>query len=360
MEKVTANKVEIVIAGKNITGDVSPYLSKITYTDKEEAESDDISLVFEDTAFRWQSAWYPEQGDSLQVKMGNSGNMLDCGLFEIDEIELEFPPDTFSVKAVAVAISKSLRTKNSKAFEKQTINDIARYFAGKHSLTLTGNKSKLQSIEIERKTQDGQTDIAFLSSLAKDYGIIFSVRGNQLVFMDSDELDALASVVTIDRRQMSKARFRDKTSHIYDSALVTKRDARSNTVLRWEVKAPAAGETSEVMVYDPNSHVSYGEQYMQHLTQSAGILPKNQLIYNGDVDSDADASAKAQAKLKEKNREKITGSFSVAGNAKLVAGINIQLTSIGKFTGKWHVISSSHSVEPSGGYVTDVEIRKIL
>ena len=76
----TVNKIiaEIFIAGKNVTGDVSRYLSKITYNDRLEYESDDISLVFENTSGKWQSSWYPQQGDSLQVKFGDTGGMLDC------------------------------------------------------------------------------------------------------------------------------------------------------------------------------------------------------------------------------------------------------------------------------------------
>ena len=241
MEKIMNNIVEISIAGKNVTGDVSRYLSKITYTDKEEEESDDVSLTFEDTAAVWQSSWYPDQGDTLQVKLGMPGNLLDCGLFEIDEIELELAPDTLTVKAVAAAITQSLRTRNSKAFEKQSLRKIAQYFADKHQLKLTGNTGELQKIEIGRKTQDNQTDIGFLSGLARDYGIIFSIRGDQLVFIEEHELDAQESILTVDRAQMSKARFRDKTSQTFSSAEIATRNVKTNKVTRWQEK-PAEKE----------------------------------------------------------------------------------------------------------------------
>ena len=52
-------------------------------------------------------------------------------------------------------------------------------------------------------------------------------------------------------------------------------------------------------------------------------------------------------------------SITVAGNVKLVAGINIELTGIGKFSGKWHVVSSAHDLDNSSGYVTTATIRKI-
>ena len=235
MEKIETNIVEISIAGKNVTGDVSRFLSKITYTDKEEEESDDVSLTFEDTEAVWQSAWYPSQGDTLQMKLGTQGNMLDCGLFEIDEIELELAPDTLAVKAIAAGITKSLRTRNSKAFEKQTLRKIAQFFADKHGLKLTGKVGELQKIEIGRKTQDNETDLHFLSSLAKEYGLVFSVRGDQLVFMDKADLDKADSILTIDKLQMSKARFRDKTSQTFSSSVVSTRNVKTNKVVRWKI-----------------------------------------------------------------------------------------------------------------------------
>jgi phage protein D len=330
METVAKNIVEISIAGKNITADVSRYLAQITYTDKEEAESDDLSLVFEDTSGKWQGAWYPTQGDTLRVKIGRPGHFLDCGIFEIDEIELNFPPDTLNVKAIGAGITKSLRTRNSKAFEEQTLYDIAKYFADKHGLKLVGDNVSLQ-IKIERKTQENQTDISFLSTLAKEYGIIFAVHGDWLYFTDISELDRRSSILTISRSQMSTARFVDKTSQIYSGATILHRNARNNIIRKWEIKQPDGPD------------------------EKLGTL-----VVNANVESDDQAEAVAKGSLKNANKDKIKGSFTIFGNTKLVAGVNVDLTGIGKFSGKWHITSSSHTVQPSGGYTTSVELRKII
>ena len=249
METILKNIAEISISRKNVTDDVSRYLSKITYTDKEEEESDDVSLTFEDTEAVWQSPWYPNQGDTLEVKLGMPGNLLDCGLFEIDEIELELSPDILTVKGIATAITQGLRTKNSKAFEKQSLRKIAQYFADKHKLKLIGKVGELQKIEIGRKTQDNQTDISFLSSLAKEYGLIFSVRGELLVLMDEEELDSQESKLTIDRSQMSKARFRNKTSQTYNSAVVAKRGIKTNKVTRWKIDPAKTGDEKGTLTH---------------------------------------------------------------------------------------------------------------
>ena len=333
METLEKNIVQVVIDGKNVTEDVSPYLSRLSYTDKVEAESDDVTLVFEDVAGYWQNGWYPQQGDSLTVTIGSPGNPLDCGIFEIDEVELEFPPDTVTVRGIGTAISKALRTKNSKAFEKQSLLKIAQYFAKKHGLTITGNTSELQKIEIERKTQDRQTDLSFLADLAKEYGIVFSVRGSQLIFIDIEELEKKPAILTIHKNEISRARFADKTSQIYGSAVVATRNMKTNSVRRWNYTPPKG----DVM----------------------GVLVSNAIKEKVAAENETQAQAKAKGALKDKNKDKITGSLTVEGNVKLVAGINIELVDIGTFSGKWHVVSSSHSIDNSMGYVTDVAIRKI-
>src|SRR5574344_1774116 len=83
---------------KDITKDVSNYVVNIEYTDFEHGQSDEISITFEDSEKLWQNAWIPSKGDSLRLFIGYEGEkLLNCGVFEIDEIEFATPPDTLIV-----------------------------------------------------------------------------------------------------------------------------------------------------------------------------------------------------------------------------------------------------------------------
>ena len=334
METLKQHLVQVTIAGRNVTADVTPYLSQVGYNDKEEAESDDIALICDDAEGRWQQGWYPQQGDTLTVTIGSPEAPLDCGLFEIDEIELELAPDQVTVKGIAAAVTRALRTRNSKAFEKQTLRQIAQYFATKHGLRLTGDETELQRIEVDRKTQERQTDLSFLAGLGSEYDIVFSVRGDQLIFIDRDALDAQPEVLTFAREELSKGRFIDKTSQTYGEASVASREMKTNSVHRWTY-TPAVVEDQK------------------------GTLSKE--VWQGETTATTSAQAQAQARagLRNNNRDKVTGSITVPGNVRLVAGINIRLTGVGAFSGKWHVISSSHTVNNADGYVTTATIRRI-
>lgn len=78
---------------KNITTDIAPYVTRVTYTDNIKSESDTIEVELEDSDGRWLGKWYPGKGDTLTLKMGYKGEtLLSCGTFSIDEIEVSAPP----------------------------------------------------------------------------------------------------------------------------------------------------------------------------------------------------------------------------------------------------------------------------
>jgi phage protein D len=75
------------------------------------------------------------------------------------------------------------------------------------------------------------------------------------------------------------------------------------------------------------------------------------------AESDDDAAHQARAALAAANRLKVSGSFDVVGNTKLVAGITIELTGLGRLSGRFKVTKSKHKVDRSGAYVTSVELE---
>lgn len=319
---------ELTIAGKNITEDVSPFVSSVEYIDRLEDGSDEVSLVFDDIAGLWHSDWYPQQGDKLTLKIGYAGAMMDCGLFEIDEIELRGAPDTLTVKALASAVMSEMRTQNSVAYENQTMRQIAQNIATKHGLRLTGDTSKLQDITVDRRTQNDETDLSFLANLAKEFGFIFSSRGDQLVFLNPEELENRDPVLLFHRENVSNYSFRDRTSETFQSAEISRRDVRTNQVQKWRIET--SGNTTK----------------------------KDTLIVGGRVENSSQAEAKAKGAMRCANKDKLTGNFTTDGIPLLVSGVNIELYGFGSFSGKWTVKESSHKISVDSGYTTAVSIRK--
>jgi phage protein D len=331
MEEIARQgKIIVNWNGKNITEDIARFVSSVSYSDKEEAESDEIILVLDDGEGLWSGDWYPEEGDTVELLMGYPDKLMNCGLFQVDEITISGKPDQIEIRAIAAGITKALRTRNSKAFEEQTLRQIALFFCNKHGLQLVDETgSMLSQINMERKTQEEKTDLAFLTELATEFGFIFSIRGNKLVFTSYFNLDNTDSIKSIDKNQLSNYSIKEKTYDTYASGLISQRDAKTGKVVKWQ-----ATEVLETKVTD-------------------------QELFKGRVENKQQAEAKVKGGLWNKNRFKQAGNLNnMPGDPELVSGVNFDLTGCGNLSGKYHITVSNHNLSGGGAYTTSLEIRK--
>lgn len=331
MEEVARQADSVIIwNGKNITTEISRFLNSLTYTDKEEFESDEINIILDDSEGLWSGDWYPQEGDTVEVYIGYTDKYTHSGLFQVDEIVFTGKPDQIEIKAIAAGITQKLRTRNSKAFEEQTLNQIAQYFCKKHNLKLVDNtNSMLNQINLERKTQEEKTDLAFLTELATEYGFIFSIRGDLLIFTSYYELDNGPSIKSIDKNQLSNYSIKEKTYDTYASALISQRDSKTGQVVKWQ-----ATEVLDVKVTD-------------------------QALFKGRVENKTQAEARVKGGLWNKNRFKQSGELNdMPGDPELVSGVNFDLTGLNNMSGKWHITSSVHHMSGQNAYTTSLEIRK--
>lgn len=337
MEKVRSPKFKITYDGRDISQDISLNLLSFTYSDSDENITDEIDITVEDVEHKWKNSWYPTKGSKLTVAIGwdNENTLVPCGTFTIDEVtgSGSMSGDTISIKAVAAGIGSSIRTKRSKAFENQTLRQIAQYVAQQNGFTVQGT---IANIKFTRITQHRQTDLNFLSRLASEYGHIFSVRDKTLVFTSVYEIEGGRPVVTVDRGELATWRITDKTLDTYESAKVSYLN-------------PADGQTknSNILTLSNKDNVTYKQ-----------IQSKDSLQIRTKAETPAQAEAKATAALHRKNSAKREGTVTMEGNPLLVAGNNLYLTGLGEFSGKYYIKKSTHRIT-KGGYTSDVEIKQI-
>src|SRR6266542_1094174 len=107
---------EIIYNSTNITAAILPCVISFSYTDKAKSEADEIELTLEDSDKLWQNEWYPTKGDTITAKIFLLGQVLNCGIFTVDEIAgtgSRDAGDTISIKGIAAGINKKIRTKTS-------------------------------------------------------------------------------------------------------------------------------------------------------------------------------------------------------------------------------------------------------
>lgn len=309
--------------GKDITAEIAPFVTNVTYTDRLEGESDEVEIVLDDREGRWKDRWYPEQGSRLTVRMGYDGRpLMPCGVFELDEIELAGPPDTVTLRGVAAGIKPALRTKKSRAFEGVTLRQIAERVARENGLRLAG---VIDDIRLGRVTQNQEYDLAFLKRISDDYGQVFSVRGDTIIYHELAELQKTPPVLVIDRGQMTRWRMSDKTSRVYCAARVRYFDPKTKKVIETSVD---------------NKAVKGGDS----------------LIITERCENKAQAIKRARAALKKANIRQVEGEVAVIGDPRLVAGNNVELTGLGRLSGVYQIRVSRHLMDRSGGYRTEIEV----
>lgn len=314
---------ELFYEQKNITKDVSPFVTCIEYTDAEHGESDELQINFEDSEKLWQGAWIPSKGDSLRCYIGyDTDKLLNCGTFEIDELEYSTPPDMISVKSLATGIKKPLRQKNSVGYENKTLKQIAKEIADKHGYTLVG---EIADVRVDRITQNKERDLTFLTKLAEQYGYIFKIAENNLVFYDVQSLKGAKSTQIFYKTDLTSISLREKTSQKYKSV--------------------------QVSYYDPKK-----KKTVKATARNENVVKGDTLKINVRCSDRKQAILKANAALSTADT-KIEGSIEMVGNPYLIAGLNIELKGIGHFSGKYHIKKVRHIIDRNSGYKTSLEIE---
>lgn len=313
-----------------MTADIAEMVTSLTFSDKKAGESDELDIQLEDRDGRWRNSWMPSKGDVLDLAIGyEHGLVVDAGSFEIDDIEHEGPPDRLHVRGLAAGVTKALRTKRHRAFEGKTLPQIAAQVAADHEMTVIGNPG---TETLNRVSQADETDLAFLTKLAKEHGYVFSIRGASLVFMSDDELLSADPVLTLSRDQHHPVRwrFRKTAKQVYKACEVSYHD-------------PATKKTEKVTV------TAQGEK-------AEGDTLKKRVR----VESRAHAETKAKALLANANRGEVEGNLTLPGRPDLAAGINVLLDGFGgAWDGTYHLVRSTHRFQRSSGYTTDIEVQRV-
>lgn len=333
----------LTYAGQNITADIIGMVTELEYRDTSGAqtkgrgkksghEADGVEVTIEDRDRRWQGQWLPVRGDVVSLQMGYEGEpYLDCGDFQVDELELKGPPDTFHLKCISAGITPSLRTPRSAAYENATLMQVAQTVATRNGLTVTGAPSDV-NVSWNRITQNHETDLAFLRRLALAHNYDFTVRGGQLIFYARQALEQASPVAIVERIQTKTFEFLIKTQAVYDSSQVVYLNPQAKKLIA--ATSTPGGST-------PSSP-----------TGDTLMIPTR-------VENPQQAQLKANGALHDANMMETTGRLELEGTPLLVAGINITIQGFKAFDGIYHITASKHRLERSSGYSTEIEVRQL-
>ena len=334
--------VRLIFEGADITADVNKYLISLSYTDNEEDKTDDLQLTIDDREGVWLGSWLntpaAAKGSELAAviiqknwELDGKDRVLDCGIFEVDTVNGSGPPAKVTIKAASIPYSSTIRTQTkTKAWEQISLSAIAKEIAGASGLSCMYESSF--DPFFTRKEQLQESDITFLQRLCKNAGISLKVTAKMIVLFDAAEYEQKDAVRVIKRGAADVSRWSFSTNlHdvSYSSCHVSYTDPQTAAVIEYTYTPRDA---------DPSGQV---------------------LEINEKVSDREEARQLAMKRLRQKNKDEFKATFSLAGDARLVAGITVSVEDYGAFDGKYIIEKATHAVS-SSGYKTDLTLRRVL
>jgi phage protein D len=199
----------------------------------------------------------------------------------------------------------------------------------------------IKNIVIGRVTQHNETDLAFLNRIGKEYGYVFSIRGNQLIFISIFTIESNAPVAELDKTDLLNWSITDKTLQTYKQVNVKYHNPENKTVSEYKVSN------------DFNPIFPLLDKPFQSTNSN------DTLNIHTKAENNQQAEEKAKVALYRANSLQQEGNISTPGNPYLCAGVNFDLTGLGKISGTFHIMSSTHRVDRSGGWTIDAEIKRV-
>lgn len=325
-------RLRVTYAGTDITAHIAGMITSFAVTDNASDTADDLELTLEDRDGNWHGAWFPGKGAEISASLECSNFtapgekiVYPCGAFTIDEIDVGGPPWNIILRGVSSTIMKSLRREEkTKAWENIALKEIVREIAASHDL---GVLYDAPDIDYKRIDQRKESDLKFISRLAKDGGLKTKVAENRIIVFAAERFDAKPSGLTLRPEDLSSWSFRAQAHDIY----------RACKVDYWGEQQ----KESLTYTFEPFSERSVGQV----------------LKINKRVESRADAERVAKARLRDKLEEEITGNLQMMGEPRMFAGNTISLSGFGILSGRYFLKKVRHTFDESSGYRTTADIR---
>lgn len=307
-------KTSLTFSRKKADVYLRDYLESVTYTDIASGSSDALSISLCNINDKWINAWYPKKGNTVGGKLifkrwtkDDKDKKLQCGTFTLDDIKVNFGPDTMELSCLSAPANESFKVRDrAKTWEKVTIKQIAAEICARYNLTLSYSGV---NIMIDKKEQSGN-DSAFLSQLCEAYGLGMKIYRRKIVIYDIVAIEKKKAVATLNLKHFEEGlSFTDGIYGTYTGARISYK---------------AADSDEEISVYVGNKAEKAKGSRVLNINETCG--------------SEADARRKAAAKVNKSNMSATTFLGNIYPNPKICAGVTIRLgKDFGKLAGKYFV-----------------------
>ncbi len=310
---------QILANSQDITNLLKPKFLSIRTTDEAGGKSDTIEITLDD---RDSVIEVPPTGAELSLLLGfKEKGLIHIGLYVVDEIVHEGPPDTLIIPAKAADMKKSLKVQKSRSWDNASYDVIVRTIAAEHDLEPKVSPG-LSSFVFPHVDQTNESDLHFLTRLAKQHdAIVKPVMGN-LVLVPRGEAKSVSGQ-SLETVSLTRGDLSDQNG--------------------WRYQAADRGKYDSVKAFWQNKDTS------QRVEETVGSEGRAYTLRHTYPNAQEARSA-AKAKLDALSRGQATLELSTAiGMPNVRAEGKIILSGVrDEIDGEWSVTRVEHTFDTSG------------
>jgi hypothetical protein len=311
----------IVADSADITAAIRARLLSLSVTDAAGTESDTVEIALDD---RGGLIALPRTGALLEVGLGyRETSVAPMGRYTVDEVTLSGPPQTLTIRARAADLRQGLKKPRTRPWEAVSLGDIVAGIAGEHGFEAKVSAALASEI-IAHIDQVDESDLNFLTRLARDRGAIAKPAGGLLLFVPPGEAKSASG------RELPTVALSARRISAWDVTLA-ERGKYPAVTARWHDAATAMEQV--VTVGEGEPVFSIGRRYPDQ----------------------AAAKSAARARLESFARGLATLRLSCPGDPLIVAESRLMLSGVRPgVDGAWSVTRVVHRLD-GGGYRCEIE-----
>lgn len=178
----------LVVNGTNITPRVNGRLIDLTLDETPGDEADTLTITISDHD---SAVEIPPKGAEIELAIGWKGQQLvEKGLFIVDEASFSGPPDQISITARSADMRNGLPERRTRSWDQVTLGDIVSEIAANNELDAVVSE-RLGAIAIEHLDQTDESDLNLLTRLGQKHDAIAAVKSGRLLFTPRGQAETI-------------------------------------------------------------------------------------------------------------------------------------------------------------------------
>lgn len=232
-----------VEGGPDVSARISDRFMSMTLTDSAGEDSDTFSITLDN---RDDKLLFPGTGTKLRIWIGPEGELMDKGLYTVDEVSEDLWSGDLEISGKAVDTKGTLKAQKTRTWAAQTLGAMAKKIAGENGYGCIVNP-RLTGIKIPHTAQKAESDMNLLTRLCKKHSALMKVGDGKILITPRGSGETANGqplpVVTISDPSESKGRVTLQERGTFGAVVVSWFDDKQQANISLTVNGPKDGPT---------------------------------------------------------------------------------------------------------------------